>query len=117
MKKLRGRSKVPMILGLIGGLIGIPCTLLSFKMTQAAGAEIAAAVQIYLYFAFVGCAIGLVFSFLAKRKPLLAGTMQLVAAACVGLSVIGSLVLNVPTFLLFLIGAVVTFAQEREVYQ
>lgn len=115
MAKLRGTSKVPMVLGLIGGLLGVPCTLVSLSMAESAGAEIVAAAQLYLYFAFVGIGIGFVFSLLAKRAPLLSGTMQLVAAASVGISIIGAFALNVPTFLLFLIGAVITYAQKREV--
>lgn len=103
-----------MILGLIGGLLGIPCTLASLSLAKSAGLDVDVTVQVYLYLAFAGCGIGLLFSLLAKKAPILSGSMQLVGAACVGISIIGAFVLNVPTFLLFLIGAVITYAQKRE---
>lgn len=113
MVKLKGTSKVPIILGIIGGLVGIPCTLAGLSVAESAGVSLDSVVRIYMYFAYVGCGIGFIFSLFAKKAPILAGTMLLVATACVGISVIGTFVLNVPTFLLFLISAVITFAQRR----
>jgi hypothetical protein len=113
MVKLKGTSKVPIILGIIGGLIGIPCTMASLSVAKSAGIDVDAVVKIYMYFAYAGCGIGFIFSFFAKKLPIISGTMLLVAAACVGISIIGTFVLNVPTFLLFLIGAIVAFAQKR----
>lgn len=113
MEKSRGTSNAPMVLGIVGGVLGIPGSLCSGVC--AAGITASGEVgEFYLYIGLIGSVLGLVFGILSKKMPIASGIGMLVATAFVCLTLLTFSFLNMVTVILFLIGAILSFVQKKE---
>ena len=120
MAKIRGTSSAPMILGIIGGLMGIPASFCAGACVAgiggAAGAADASEIgTFYLGMCLVGSLMGLVFGFLSKRSPKLSGIMLILAAMMTGFTLIAGNMIALICGILFLIAGAISLAQKTEV--
>lgn len=119
MSKLRGTSNVPMVMGIIGGVLGLPgavcagaCTA---GLTAAAGSTNSSEIgNFYLGLGIAGAVIGLMFGILSKRFPKTSGFAMLAATFMSGLTLIAGNLIALIVTILFLIGAVFSFVQKKE---
>ena len=120
MAKQRGTSNVPMIMGIIGGVLGFPAALCSGMctagITSLAGKGDSAGETgtFYLAMGIVGAILGLIGGVLGKKSPKAAGILMLIAAIISGITVIIGNMLAAIVAILFLIGGAVCFAQKKE---
>ena len=122
MAKVRGTSKAPMILGIIGGVIGIPGSV--FSGACAAGlsslsgnsttSSAASTGDAFMYIGLIGSILGLIFGILARKLPVPAGIVMLLSAILVGITLVTFSFFSLVTVILFLIGAIIAFAQKKE---
>ncbi len=124
MSKERGTSSVPMIMGIIGGVLGIPGAICGGAcvagISGLAGESTKNATEMgefYLYFALVGAAIGLIFGILGKKYPKLAGIMMILAAMMCGITVVGGNFIAIIVAILFLVGGAIALSQKKEVIE
>ena len=144
----KGTSKTPLVLGIIGGVLGIPGALCSpicaigngkfmefVQEVQSYGDEVSngeiqeiteqfiadpelkSSVEfggIMLWVLLISGVLGLIGGILGKSKPSVAGILMLIAAvvSIAGISV--NNYLNVFVGILFLIGGIICFKQEKE---
>ena len=99
MAKVRGTSNAPMILGIIGGVLGIPGSICSgacaaglTSLSEGATTEVTNA---------------------AGNTFMIIGLM-LVATVLVGITLVTFSFLNLAVVILFLIGAIISFTQKKE---
>ncbi|CDZ24732.1 putative secreted protein [[Clostridium] cellulosi] len=122
MAKVRGTSNAPMILGIIGGVLGIPGSICSgacaaglTSLSEGATTEVTnAAGNTFMIIGLIGSILGLVFGILAKKMPIPAGILMLVATVLVGITLVTFSFLNLAVVILFLIGAIISFTQKKE---
>lgn len=123
MSKTRGTSNVPMILGIIGGVLGLPSAVCAGACSAGIGsidnttAQAVAEGNTFMIIALIGAILGLVFSLLAKKYPVLSGIMMIIATFLAGITVIIGNMFALVVSILFLIGAVFCFTQRKEVIQ
>ncbi len=123
MAKTRGTSSVPMIMGIIGGVLGIPGSFCAGAcaagVTGAAGnaAKAGEIGNFYLVLGLVSAAAGLVFGILAKRYPVFAGAMMIIAAILGGITLVAGNMISLVVAILFLIGGFMSIFQKKEVIE
>lgn len=120
MAKIRGTSSAPMILGIVGGLLGIPASFCAGACVAgiggAAGSANASEMgSFYLGMCLLGSLLGLVFGFLSKRSPKFSGLMLILAAMMTGFTLIAGNMIALICAVLFLVGGAMSFAQKTEV--
>lgn len=113
MVKQKGKTSVPMVLGIIGGVIGAPFTLVGLAFANFAAEQVGTDVYVYLFLGIIGSLLGLVFGILSKKIPRVSGILLLVAAVLVAIPLLGWCLLNIPVVILFSIGGIVTLAQKK----
>lgn len=121
-------SNAPMILGIIGGVLGLPAAICSGacaaglstlaqanKATQSAQSMESAEslVQAFLWFGLVAVILGLTSAFLYKKNPKRWGAVMLLAGILSGVTLITFNFLSLITCLLFLIGGAIAVAQNK----
>lgn len=121
MAKLRGTSNAPMILGIIGGVLGLPAAVCSgacaagFSGAVSETTEAAVATgNVFMYLGLIGSIIAIIFASLSKKNPTLAGIMLIVAAVFNGITLITFNILSFVVVVLILIAAILSFTQKKE---
>jgi hypothetical protein len=128
MSKKKGTSSVPLIMGIIGGVISLPSALCSHMCASCADGigEVAAAQygntvnkdeQIgttFLWFTVISGLLGLIGGILGKRLPVPAGVIMIVAALLSGITMFMGNLIAILVAILFLIGGAMCFAQKKE---
>ena len=112
--KKRGTSTAPIVLGLVGGILGLPSAL--FSGGCAAGLTSDSEIgDFYFGVGIVAALATIVFSCFAKRFPTLTGVILLI---CVALGMVAHFVtfnlLGIISVILTLIGAILCFTQKKE---
>ena len=114
-------SNTPMILGIIGGILGLPAAICSGACaaglsTLADGATkqfIDDAGNAFLWIGLISALIGLVSAFLYKRNPKGWGAMMLLAGILSGVTLITFNFLSFVVCILFLIGSIISLTQKK----
>ena len=121
----RGTSNVPMILGIIGGVLMFGsafCTEYFIAGMVEAGAGGAVEdplsglendVKIIMFSGIVSAILGFISGFFGKSKPVLAGIGLNVAAVLSGISFLTFNLFSVVCLFLFLIGGAIAFGQQK----
>jgi len=114
------RSYVPMILGIIGGVIGLPGALCAGACAVGVGAlagESDATVQamgdFYLFLGIITTLAGLIFGCLARRKPVLSGSIMIICAILGGITIVVGNMFAIVASILFLIGGGIAIANKN----
>ena len=107
-------SNTPMILGIIGGLLGIPGVLC---VTMCAGAVAASgesgAATMLLLAGLFGDLLGFICSFCYKKNPKLWGALFLVASLASGITLITFNILQLSVCILFLVAGVLALTYKK----
>jgi hypothetical protein len=114
-------SNAPMILGIIGGILGLPAAICSGACaagisTLADGATKQStddAGSTFLWIGLIAALIGLVSAFLYKKNPKGWGAMMLLAGIISGVTLITFNFLSFIVCILFLIGGVISLTQKK----
>jgi len=123
MAKERGTSNVPMIMGIIGGVLGIPAAFCSGACAACIGAigdvstgttQASEIGNFYIFMGILGAVLGLVGGLLGKKYPVPAGIMLLFATFMSGITLIAGNALALIVAILFLLGGVFCFTQKKE---
>lgn len=124
MAKVKGTSNVPMIMGIIGGVLGIPAAFCSGACAACIGAVGDASTgttshasdlgTFYLWMGILGAILGLVGGLLGKKVPVPAGIIMLLATFMSGVTLIAGNMIALIVAILFLLGAAFCFAQKKE---
>ncbi len=114
----RGTSMVPLVLSIIGAVIGIPAAACGGACVAGISAFADASNtteigQFYLWFGIVGAALGLIFGILSKRIPVSSGIMLIIAALISGFTMITGNMLALVVAVLFLIAGAISIAQKK----
>jgi len=120
----KGTSNVPMIMGIIGGVLGIPAAYCSGACAACLGAvsdvsrgttnQATEFGSFYLWMGLIGAAVGLIGGLLGKKLPVPAGLLMLVATFMSGFTLIAGNMLALVVAILFLLGGIFCFAQKKE---
>jgi hypothetical protein len=114
-------SNAPMILGIIGGILGLPAAIcsgacaaglssFSDKATSESSAEMG---SVFLWIGIIAALIGLASSFLYKKNSKVWGGMMLLAGILSGVTLITFNFLSLIVTILFLIGGVISMTQPK----
>lgn len=120
MAKVRGTSNVPMVLGIIGGVLGIPAAVCSGACaaglsSMATTTEQASSTgSFYMIMGLIAAILGIIFGILAKKSPILSGVMLLVATVLSGITLITFNVMTLVVVILLLLAAIFAFVQKKE---
>lgn len=118
MSKKRGTSNVPMIMGIIGGVLGLPGAICAGACAEGVSTVVDETItgvgSFYMAVAIIGALMGFVFGLMAKRYPVLAGIMLIVAAIFSGFTLIIGNLFALVVAILFLIGGVFSLTQKKE---
>jgi hypothetical protein len=119
MKK--GTSIVPMIMGIIGGVLSVPSAICSgacaagLSSLAADSATAADAGSTFMGLGIAGGLLGLIGGIMGKPLPVPAGIVMLISVVLVAIMAIPTLnVLGIISAILILIGAALCFAQKKE---
>ena len=113
------KSSVPMIMGIIGGVIGLPSAvcagacvagLSSLSETSQDASDIGST---YLLMGVVGSLLGLYSGIIGKSKPKLSGILFLIATFMSGITMIAGNMIALIVTILFLIGSVFSFKNSK----
>lgn len=123
MEKEKQISNAPMILGIIGGILGLPAAICSGACaagisTLADGASKQSsqdAGNTFMWVGLVSALIGLASAFLYKKNPKGWGGAMLVAGILSGVTLVTFNFLSFIVCILFLIGGVISLTQKTSV--
>jgi hypothetical protein len=114
------RSIAPMILGIIGGIIGLPgavcagaCVVGFGTLAGENDATVQAMGDFYLYLGVITALAGLIFGCLARRKPILSGSIMIASAILGGITIIAGNMFALVASILFLIGGGIAIANKN----
>lgn len=121
MSKVRGTSKVPLVLGIIGGVLGLPASVCS----GACAAGISAAANsstatsntngnAFMAIGLIGAVLGIIFAILAKKYPKVSGFGLLAAAVLSAITLATFNFLTLVVVILLLLAAIFSFVQKKE---
>lgn len=115
------RSLAPMILGIIGGIIGLPGAVCAGACVQTVGtfaesssSEVNEMTGFYMGLALVGALGGLIASCFSRRYPTAVGILMIVFALIGGITIITSNLFAIPTAILFVVGGAISIAQRNK---
>ena len=112
MKKERGTSNIPMIMGIIGGVLALPTAVCSAWCGEVINPSDGSTGGTILLLGILGAILGIVGGSLGKKMPVPAGAMMIAAAILTGWNLL--MVLSYIPLILFLIGGVFCFVQKKE---
>lgn len=124
MNEVKPISNAPMILGIIGGILGLPAAIcsgacaagFSAMAENATGESAAAAGSTFMWIGLVAAILGLVSSFLYKKNTKTWGILMIVAGILAGITLVTFNILSLIVCILFLIGGIlsVTYKQAAQ---
>jgi hypothetical protein len=114
-------SNAPMILGIIGGILGLPAAICSGACaaglsTLADGATSQSsqdAGNVFMWLGLIAAIVGLASAFLYKKNPKGWGAMMLLAGILAGITLVTFNFLSFVVCILFLIGGVIALTQKK----
>ncbi|GMO18876.1 MAG: hypothetical protein Pg6A_05540 [Termitinemataceae bacterium] len=119
MKK--GTSMVPLIMGIIGGVLSVPSAICGGACAAGVGAlagdeKLASdAAGIFVGLGIAGGLLGLIGGIMGKPLPVPAGIVMLISVILVSIMAIPTInILGIIAAILILIGAALCFAQKKE---
>jgi hypothetical protein len=119
MKK--GTSMVPLIMGIIGGVLSVPSAICGGACAAGVGAlagdaKLASdAASIFMGLGIGGGLLGLIGGIMGKPLPVPAGIVMLISVILVAIMAISTLnIVGIIAAILILIGAALCFAQKKE---
>jgi hypothetical protein len=116
-------SNAPMILGIIGGIVGLPAAICSGACaagisTLAEGAteqSSSDAGNAFLWIGLISAILGLVSAFLYKKNSKTWGGVMILAGILSGITLVTFNFLSLIVCILFLIGGVISLTQKKPV--
>ncbi|ACL68948.1 DUF4064 domain-containing protein [Halothermothrix orenii] len=114
-------SSAPLILGIIGGVLGIPASFCAgacagFITAMSSTAEEASAVaDFYMWVCLIGAVLGLIFAIRSKKSPKSSGIVMIIAAVLTGFTVIAGNGLALIAGILFLIAGILSINEAKKV--
>lgn len=116
-------SNAPMILGIIGGILGLPAAICSgacaaglSSLSENATVEgTNAAGNTFLWLGLVAAILGLISAFLYKKNPKGWGWAMIIAGIVSGITLITFNILSLVVTILFLIGGIIAITQKKPV--
>ena len=114
-------SNAPLVLGIIGGILGLPAAIcsgacaagfssLTDNATQQTSTE---ALKVFLWIGLLAAFIGLISAFLYKKQPKFWGAMMVLAGILSGITLVTFNFLSFIVCILFLIGGVISLTQNK----
>ena len=114
-------SNVPMILGIIGGILGLPAAIcsgacaaglstLAEGATEKTSSDAGAA---FLWIGLIAAILGLVSSFLYKKNSKTWGGVMILAGILSGVTLVTFNMLSLVVCILFLIGGIISLTQKK----
>ncbi|WP_040198063.1 hypothetical protein [Candidatus Soleaferrea massiliensis] len=116
MKRTWNTSAVPMVLGLAGGIVGVPfATRFSGLLAGISniGTGSARLAGVYSFLMLAGSLMGILFALLSKKRPMTSCAGFILSAAMVGVTLGSFHALTLTITLLFFFAAVVCLMQRR----
>lgn len=124
MAKERGTSNVPLILGIIGGVLGLPAAVCSgacaaglSAVSDSSEAATQAAGNAFLFIGLIGAILGIIFAILAKKSPNVSGLGLIVATVLTAITLATFNFLTFIVVILLLLAAIFAFVQKKEVVE
>jgi hypothetical protein len=122
MSEVRGTSLTPMILGIIGGVLGLPnaiCTSLCTGITAGvyAGNGGGGFFSILSVLFLIAPVVGLVAGIQSRKFPKKAGIVMIICAIPYVFNVITGNLLGLAVLILFLLGGILSINQKTEVIE
>ena len=123
MAKVRGTSSAPIVLGIVGGVIGLPGAIcagacaagvMSLSGDSALVNEVG---NFYLACGIIGAIAAIVFGALSKRFPKIAGFGLLIAAVLSLITLFTFNFISLISAILILIAAILSFVQKKEIIE
>ncbi len=119
MSKKRGTSNVPMVLGIVGGVLGLPASFCSGAC--AAVVEEGASTgltEFYLFGTMIVSILLIVLSCFTKKFPVISGILMIVCTV-VGfiLFLVTANMLGIIAMILTLIASILSLVQKKEIIQ
>lgn len=121
MTKEKGTSNVPMIMGIIGGVLALPAAvcsawcgevIVSLDNIDSSTVSDGSTGGTILLIGIIGAILGIIGGSLGKKTPVPAGSMMIAAAILTGWN-LASFLSYIP-LILFLIGGIFCFVQKKE---
>ena len=119
MSNIQGKSKVPMIMGIIGGVLGIPsaycggvCAGTADIIATSGASDGGDAMGTMMMLGLAGAILGLVGGIQAQKKPKRSGYFMIAAAVMSGITVLAANMLALFPTILFAIGGYISYKQE-----
>jgi len=121
MENQKQISNAPMILSIIGGILGLPAAICSGACaaglsTLADGATEKSsndAGSMFLWIGLIGAMLGLASAFLYKKNTKVWGLMMLLAGVLFGITLVTFNILSFIVCVLFLISGVISLTQKK----
>jgi len=121
MENQKQISNAPMILGIIGGILGLPAAFcsgacaagLSSLGDNATTESASDAGSVFLWIGLIAALLGLVSAFLYKKNPKGWGAMMILAGILSGITLVTFNLLSFIVCILLLIGGVISLAQKK----
>ena len=114
-------SNVPKVLGIIGGILGLPAAICSgacaagFSSLADGATEQSAADtgSIFMWIGLVSALVGLIAAFLYKQNTKLWGALMIVAGVLALITLVTFNILSLIVAILFLIGGIIALNQKK----
>lgn len=121
MAKVRGTSNVPIVLGIIGGVLGLPASVCSgacaaglSSIGDSTTATTNAAGNTFMTLGLIGAVIGIFFAITSKKWPIASGIGLLVATLFTAITLVTFNLLTLVVVILLLLAAIFSFTQKKE---
>lgn len=121
MSKVRGTSNAPIVLGIIGGVLGLPSAVCSgacaaglSSIADASTTTSTAAGNTFMILGLIGAILGIIFGITSKRWPIPSGIGLLVATVISAITLITFNILTLIVVILLLLAAIFSFVQKKE---
>lgn len=119
MAKVRGTSNAPLVLGIVGGVLGLPSAICSGVCASAVEMDTDTGLTEFYLFgtAIISIALIVVACF-TKKAPKLAGILMLLGTLCGMILFVCSFnILGIIAMILTLIGGILSLVQKKEVVE
>lgn len=121
MGKQKSISNAPMVLGIIGGILGLPTAFcsglcaagISGFAEDATKQSIEETTYVFMWIGLIAALLGLISAFLYRTSPKLWGIVMLLAALLSGITLLTFNFMSFIICILFLIGGFIALAQKK----
>ena len=121
MENQKPISNAPMILGIIGGILGLPAAICSgacaaglSSLAEGANEQSAQdAGNAFMWLGLIAALLGLVCAFLYKKNPKVFGALMVLAGLLAGITLVTFNFLSLVVCILLLIGGIIAITQKK----